>query len=270
MSRTDEDLADLVAHDIEAYLETLRVESSVYAIALWIDDGSGAADETAQYGLSVGTEGESDRQRAACNIPHERWAHWPSSERWNSGNWSHLVEDFLTSSTESALEPLREIIRQEGFENEDAGFDFSWPGSDQFPGVTRWHEIAIKALTSISLPSTLPATADVVVYPEGPDLICAQRAHGMLCTIEPNRFHKAFPAWRRMAEAVRSARADDALMAELRARVDGESASARFPRFHEEPPDELTMLLMACDLHWFDVTTWSDPLRSALRVADHR
>src|SRR6185503_12668392 len=118
-------------------------------------------------------------------------------------------------------------------------FDFSWPGSDQFPGVTRWHEIAIKALTSISLPSTLPATADVIVYPEGPDLICAQRAHGMLCTTAPNRFHTSFPAWRRMAEAVHSARADDALMAELRARVDGESASDRFPRIHEEPPDEL-------------------------------
>jgi hypothetical protein len=253
MLRTDEDLAGLVAQDIERHLAAARVEGPVYGIALWIDEGYTSWDETAQYGLSVGTEADTDRMRGAPfyrDIPDERWYGWPTSPHWNSGDWSHLVEDFLRPDTETALEPLREQIRGEV------------PALEEAAG--RWHEIAVKALTLAALPPELPTTADVLVYPEGPDLTCAEKALAMLGTVPPERLHESFPVWRRTAEAVRSASADDAMMADLRARTEGE----RFPRWHEAPPDEFTGLLMACGLDWLDVTTSSDNLRTALRVAD--
>ncbi len=275
MSHRDEQLAGLVARDIERHLATAEVTGPAFAIALWIDEGAGSGDLTATYGLSIGVDADLAGMRSAPayrDMPDEYWHQWPASERWNSGCWRHLVDRFLAPDTESAIEPLRELIRAEHeAERGDVECDLAWPCSCNGPGVRSWVEIGFRAVALTSVPAAFPTTADVLVFAEGADQTPWQRAVAMRRTVDSDKFHAMFPAWRRLAEAARSASEDDELLAELRLReeraIKGEPG-ARVPWFGETPPDEFTALMMACGLDWNAVSTSGKLLRIAQTVPD--
>jgi hypothetical protein len=247
----DSELADLVARDLERFAEKARVTGAVFAVALWVDDGSGAWDGTPEYGVSVGADADLDPLRRAPvhqAIPDDHWYGWPTSERWNSGNWSHVAEDFITPSTKQALRPLSDQIRAEAGDHGDGECDLEWPCSCQASGFTRWLGIAAAAATRVRLPASVPATSDVVMYVEGPDLQPVQRALAMLRTVPAPLFHAIFPVWRRLAQVIRDTPAESPALA-------GQTSS------------ELAELLIACGLQPSDVATQSRQLHLALHVA---
>jgi len=234
MVHTDAELADLVARDLEMHLRDLETNGPPFAVALWVDEG--VDSETPTYGVSIGADADLAGLRAAPafrGITDDQWRSWPSSERWNSGNWAHIAEDFLSTDTDEALDPLRDIIGIEDLDLAHEECDLGWPCSCQTDAARRWLNIGVAALRRATVPG------EVLVFPEGPDLTCPQRAVAMLRTVDPGRFHATFPAWRKLADAVRD---------------DG-------------PSDEL---LAACDLDLDDVTSTSAELRRALTVADAR
>jgi len=190
----------MVARDLERHLNDVSLGSAAFAIALWIDEGYGSADERAIFGVSIGTVAEVDGMRAAPalrEIPDDQWYSRPCSERWNSGNWAHIVEQFLTPETEQALDPLREAIRidEDLLEHHRPSCDFGWPCSCESTAVRRWIEVGVAALAGTKVPATLPTTPDLLVFAESPDLSCAQRITAMRRTIDAARFHETFPAW---------------------------------------------------------------------------
>jgi hypothetical protein len=232
MVHTDMELADLVARDLELHLRDL--EPTAFAVALWVDEGIDS--EIPLYGVSVGADADLAGLRAAPavrDIPDEHWLHWPSSERWNSGSWTRIAEDFLSPDTEDALEPLRDVIQLEELSLEHDACDLGWPCSCQTDSARRWIDIGVAALRRATV------AGEVLVFGEGVEMTCPQRALAMLRTVDPGRFHATFPAWRELAAAVRGG----------------------------TPTDDL---LAACELQRDDVTSTSVELQRAMRVADTR
>jgi len=118
-------------------------------------------------------------------------------------------------------------------------------------------------------PAILPTAPAVLLFGETPDSTCLEKAEAMLRTVPPQRLHEAIPAWRRLADSIRSLHSDERRMGELHQLIADERAGkVRFPDRETPAPDEFTAQLRGCDLRWDDVTGWSDRLQRALAIAD--
>ena len=180
----DLDLARSVAADLHGFLARFlpTVDSRVYALAMWADPVYG------DIRISVGTESNAQAILAWPGPQKSYDDLWgPKSARWNSGNWHYMVMDFLSESTLEQLAPLKALV------NDDSLDDATACGMRH-----RWVEIAVAAVKLTEVPAGATITDDCMFYVELPELTPAAYAYMMLRTVDPERFHRVFPQWRRV------------------------------------------------------------------------
>jgi hypothetical protein len=252
----DERVAWMMARDLMDFLarRAATIDGPVFGIALFVDDQQGGG-----VGVGIGTERWYDR---FCLYP----VHRDLSEeivlsgpayRWWSGNWDLVAEQFLTDRTARAIEPACRTLA-----------DPATSAPKRADAARRMREYGFSAAAQVVVPATLATAVDTLVYAETPDVTCAQLAEGMLRTIPAARLHAAVPHWRRLAQAVHAVRTDATALQRLRQLANGlATGRIAFPRFNEDPLDDLTGCLLACGLNWTDVLADSAQLHHALAIA---
>jgi hypothetical protein len=255
----DGTLAELIAEDLRAHLAARAdtLDGPVYAVSLFVENVGHA-----YLGVSIATE---TRHRHRLQAPGYRrldqdWIAGPAGPRWDTGDWAVVCEDFTSAVTESALEPLRTLTRDDANEfGDDVVFDAN----------RRWGHVALDAFALVDPLAGLDTTPEAIAFVEFPDSTTVEKAEAMQWSVGADRLHAAVPHWRRLAAAVRGVQAD----AERRRHLRETAPPAEFfwhrtPNAGEPVADPLFLLLRACGLAWQDVADGSPKLNQALAIGE--
>ena len=239
---TDHDeLAHLVARDLKRHFadRVSDIDGPVYAVAIWADDGAGAAEGRGTLGVSVATEPDYQREVALprnSSVPADLLS-GPTGWRWNSGNWRVCAESFTTAETEAALEAISAWADEDG----EADLD----EEQMAESIETWLAVAGATIRYADPLALLDCSPAAIAFAEGPYVEGApvEQAEIMLRTVPSATFHQAIPHWRRLSTLLRSP-------------GNGTRSGS----------DELAVLLQACGLTMQDVASSSERLRRALSV----
>jgi len=249
----DLDFARSVAADLHGFLAQFlpTVDSRVYALAVWADPVYGDIQ------ISVGTESNAQAMLAWPGSQKSYDDLWgPKSTRWNSGDWHYMVMDFLSESTLEQLAPLKALV------NDNSLDDATACGMRH-----RWVEIAVAAVKLTEVPAGPTITDDCLFYVELPELTPPGYAYMMLRTVDPERFHRVFPQWRRFADQFRAARDTEFVK-----RLQSAAAHMKAQSFPRDYPNPLSPALAASTdavgLWWYVLAESNADLENALKVAD--
>jgi hypothetical protein len=255
----DHSTAEMIAEDLRTYLaaRSATLDGPVYAVSLYSEIAYGSV------GVNIATEPDMRRtlDAPAYRVADPVWLSGPASPRWNSGNWSCLVEAFTSPATEAAVEPLRVLVRDD---QQDL------PEKVVLDAFNRWARLTLESFDLVDVLADLDTVPQALAFVEFPDGDTVDTAEAIQWAMGAERLHAAIPHWRELAAAVREARAEPERLRLLATPPPGRYDGYGPPPADDPAPDPVLRWLRACGLTARDFTETSERLVRALAVGESR